>query len=240
MNTWLIARRDLGAYLQGYSGYLIIALTLLVDGLLFNVLALGGSAKYSHEVLEQFFYNTAGTTMIAAVLLTMRSIAEERQTGTDVIYLTSPVTDRQVVVGKWLAAMGVLTLMTALTVYMPALIFVNGKVAVAHIVVGYLGLLCLGSASAAVGILGSSMFRNQVVCAIASGVMVVFLLVLWLVSDMTDPPFTEVLAYGAFFQKHFMPFQEGRLLSTGVVYYATVTFTFLTLATKLMSGRRWQ
>jgi hypothetical protein len=57
---------------------------------------------------------------------------------------------------------------------------------------------------------------------------------------MTDPPFTDVMAYGAFFQKHFMPFQEGRLLTTGLVYYATVTFGFLTLATKLMSGRRWQ
>jgi ABC-2 type transport system permease protein len=240
MNTWLIAQRDLGAYLQGWSGYLIIALTLLVNGVLFIVIGLGGSAKYSHEVLEQFFYNTAGTTMIAAVLLTMRSIADERQSGTDVIYLTSPVNDREVVIGKWLAAMGVLTLMTLLTVYMPALIFVNGKVAISHIAVGYVGLLCLGGASAAVGILGSAMFRNQVVCAIASGTMVVFLLILWLVSDMTDPPFTDVMAYGAFFQKHFMPFQEGRLLTTGLVYYATVTFGFLTLATKLMSGRRWQ
>lgn len=240
MNTLLIAKRDLGSYLHGLTGYIIVAAVLFIDGVLFNAVAMGGSAKYSHEVLEQFFYFSSGTTMIASVLITMRSIAEERQTGTDVLLFTSPLREWQIVVGKYLAAMGVLTLLTLLTLYMPLLIFVNGKVSWAHIGVGYLGLLALGSATAAIGIFGSSLFRNQLAAAIFSGVVVVTMLLFWMLSELTDPPFTDLLSYSALFDKHFIPFEKGRLVTTGLVYYASVTWAFLLLATRVLEGRRWQ
>lgn len=240
MNTFLIARRDLGSYLQGFSAYAIIAAVLFIDGLLFNVLALGDTAEYSHKILEQFFYNSAGTTMIAGVILSMRAVAEERNAGTDVLYRTSPVTDGQVIFGKYLAAMAVLSLITLLTAYIPMMIFVNGKVSYAHIAVGYLGLLGLGSATTAIGIFGSSLFKNQVVCGFLSGVIVVLLLTLWKAADVTEPPFADVFAYGALFQKHYLPFMEGRLPVSSVVYYVSLTMVFLTMATQVLKGRRWQ
>jgi ABC-2 type transport system permease protein len=240
MNIFLIFKRDFLAYLHGFAGYAIIAAVLFIDGVLFNAFAMGSGAKYSHEVLEQFFYFSSGTTMIAAILLTMRSIAEERQNGTDVLFRNAPISDGAVIIGKYLAAMGVLTLMTALTAYMPAMIMINGKISVEHILVGYLGLLGLGSAASAIGLFGSTLFRNQVGAAIVSGVMLVTLLICWLLSELTDPPFTEVLAYAALFDKHFLPFMEGRLLTSGLVYYASVTFVFLWLSTKVLEGRRWQ
>lgn len=124
-----IARRDLGAYLHGYTAYVIIAGILFIQGLLFNGIALPAeTARYSHEVLQEFFYISGGCAMVASVLLTMRSLAEEQSTGTDVLLRTSVASDGQVVLGKYLAAMGMLTLFTVLTVYMPLLIFVNGKV----------------------------------------------------------------------------------------------------------------
>jgi len=236
----LIAKRDLAAYLYGLTGYIVVAAVLFIDGVLFNAFALGSGAKYSHEVLEQFFYFCSGTTMIAAILLTMRSVAEERQTGTDVLLATAPLGEAQVVVGKYLAAMGMLALLTLLTVYMPLLVVVNGKVSLAHIAVGYLGLLSLGSATAAVGIFGSSLFRNQMAAAIVSGVIVVGMLLAWLVSELTDPPFTEILANMALFDKHFTPFQQGRLLTGGLVFYASVTFAFLLMAVRILEGRRWR
>ena len=240
MNSLLIAKRDLGSYLHGLTGYLIVAIVLFIDGVLFNAVALGEGAKYSHEVLEQFFYICSGTTMIAAVLLTMRSIAEERQTGTDVLLHTAPISEGQIVFGKFLAAMGTLSILTLLTVYMPALIFVNGKVSYAHIAVGYLGLLCLGAATTAIGIFASSLFRSQLAAAFVAGVIVVTLLLFWMVSQVTDAPFTDVLAYGALFDKHFVPFEKGRLLTSGLVYYGSVTYAFLLLAVRVLEGRRWQ
>jgi ABC-2 type transport system permease protein len=173
-------------------------------------------------------------------LLTMRSLAEERQTGTDVLLHTAPVSEAQIVLGKYLAAMGMLAILTLLTVYLPGLIFVNGKVSPSHIAVGYLGLLSLGSATVSIGIFGSSLFRSQLAAAMLSGVMVVSMLLFWMLSELTDPPFAEVLAYGALFDKHFIPFEKGRLVTSGLVYYATISFAFLSLSTRALEGRRWQ
>ncbi|MBW1877208.1 MAG: ABC transporter permease [Deltaproteobacteria bacterium] len=240
MNVLLIARRDFAAALHGLWGYAIVAAVLFVDGLMFNVFAMERTAKFSHDVLEDFFYYTSGTIIIAAVLFTIRSFAEERQTGTEVLLQTSPVSETQIVLGKYLAVMGILGLVTLLTVYMPALVFVNGKVSVGQIAIGYLGLLSLASATAAVGMFGSSLVRSQVVAAIMSGVMVVTLLICWLLSQLTDPPFTDVIANLTLHDKHFLPFGEGRLTTTNLIYYASVTYGFLMLTTRTIRGRRWQ
>ena len=238
--TWLIAKRDFAEALHGVWGYAIVAAVLFVDGLMFNVFAMSRTAKYSHEVLGDFFYYTSGTTIIAAVLFTIRSFAEERQTGTDVLLQTSPVSETQVVLGKYLAVMGIMTLLTVLTAYMPAMIFVNGKVSAGQIVTGYLGLLALASGTTAIGMFGSSLTRSQVVAAIISGVMVVSLLICWLLSQLTDPPFTSIIASMTLHDKHFLPFSEGRLLTQNLVYYASVTYAFLMLTTRILRGRRWQ
>ena len=240
MHTFVVARRDLGAYLHGYAGYVIIAAVLFVTGLLFQVQALGNGAQYSHDVLEKFFENCGGVVMVASVLLTMRSIAEERQMGTDVLLLTSPVSEVQVVLGKYLSAMTVLVLILALTSYMPALIFVNGKVSPAHIATGYLGLLALGSATVAVGIAASSLFRAQLPAGILAGVIIVTLLLGWMMSEKTDAPFRDILAYAAFWDKHFTSFQEGRLHVRDLVYYGSITFAGLLSATKVIEGGRWR
>jgi ABC-2 type transport system permease protein len=123
--------------------------------------------------------------------------------------------------------------------YMPALIFVNGKVSVAHVAVGYLGLLALGSATTAIGLFGSSLFRSQVAAAIFSGVVVGALILCWLLSEITDPPFTDVIAYMALYDKHFTAFEKGRLVTSALVYYGSVTFGFLLLSTRVHEGRRW-
>jgi len=102
--TMLIARRELGTYLRSMTGYVIAAILLLVDGLLFNIFAIGGEDKLSAVVLGQFFFYTSGLTMIASVFISMRLVAEERQTGTLVLLTSSPVMDGQIIVGKFLSA----------------------------------------------------------------------------------------------------------------------------------------
>src|SRR5215471_7468094 len=91
--TLLIARRELRAYLRSPFGYIVAAAMLLIDGLLFQGYALGAGARLSADVLHDFFYFASGTTMVAAILLSMRLLAEERQTGTLVLLNTAPVGD---------------------------------------------------------------------------------------------------------------------------------------------------
>jgi gliding motility-associated transport system permease protein len=237
--TWLIARRELGAYLRTWTGYIIVALALIVDGVLFNVRAVDGE-KRSAEVLKLFFENTSGLTMIAAVFLSMRLLAEERQTGTLVLLTSSPIKDRDIVLGKFISGFVFLALMILLTAFMPALVMINGKVSLGHVAAGYLGLLLLGSAALAIGTFGSALARSQVLAAIISGAMVVTMLILWFVAQKTDRPLNDVFLALALYQKHFPPFMVGVIHFRDVVYYMALTYFALFAATRVVEARRWR
>jgi ABC-2 type transport system permease protein len=237
----LIAQRDLGTYFNSPWGYVVGAVVLLIDGLFFNAFALTSQARLSFEVLRDFFYFSFGTTVIASILLTMRLIAEERQTGTMVLVDASPLSDWQVIGGKFLSAFGFLALLTGMTAFMPLLIFVNGKVSVGHILCGYLGLLLVGAATLSIGTFTSTLTRSQLVSGVLATVLIVFLLITWLLARVADPPLKEVLSYMSFFDRHFRrSFMEGRIELKSVVYYLTITFSFLTLATRSIAPRRWK
>jgi ABC-2 type transport system permease protein len=235
----LIAWRELRAQLRSPFGYIVAAALLLIDGLLFQGWALAG-AKLSAEVLHQFFYVASGTTMVACILLSMRLLAEERQTGTLVLLNTAPLRDRDIVLGKFLSAFLFVVLLTALTAYMPALIFVNGKVSVGHIFVGYIGLVLLAAAATAIGLFGSALASTQVLAAIIGAAMLVTMLVLWLVAIVTDPPIKGFLASLALHNERQEPFMMGRLELDNVVYYVAVTYCFLLASIKTLEARRWR
>jgi ABC-2 type transport system permease protein len=238
MSTLLIARRELATYLNTAWGWTILAAVLLIDGLLFNAFAMTDAPRYSADVLEDFFFFSSGTTMIAGVLLSMRLIAEERQSGTMVLLETAPVTESQVVIGKFLGAFGFLAVITLSTIYMPVLIQVNGKIGWAQIGAGYLGLLSLGGAAVAIGTFGSAVSRNQLLAAASAGAILVLLLLGWLLARITEAPISEVLAYSALFDRHFQPFMRGRVNTESLVLYGSVIFAFLLMATRVLQGRR--
>jgi ABC-2 type transport system permease protein len=240
MNAWLIARRDIEAQLHGYLGYLVIAGFLFTTGIGFYVFGLGADDEYSHRVLEWFFMIAGTVANIAVVLMTMRSLADERQSGTEVLLLTSRASEGEIVLGKFLSAMTVVTAMLALTAYMPALIMVNGKIAAAHVLVGYVGMLAMSGTTAALGIAASSVFRNQLAAGITAGIGVGLLIVAWNLAGQTDAPFSDIFDYVALWEKHFLPFTEGRLRVRSLVYFASITSLALFGATKVLEGRRWQ
>lgn len=236
----LIAGRDLKAYFDTAWGYVVAAAVLLINGLLFNAFAMGSTARYSSDVVEDFFYYSSGTTMIAAVILTMRLFAEERSQGTMVLLDTAPFSDLRVVLGKYLAGMGMMAILVGLTVYMPLLVMINGKVSVGHICSGYLGLMLLASAVVAIGTWGSSLARTQYVAGAVAGFVVVFLLLAWLLAKVSDPPLKDIMSYLSLFDKHYQPFMRGRINTESVLYYLSLTFAFLLLTVRGLEGRRWK
>jgi ABC-2 type transport system permease protein len=238
--AFLIARREFSSYFRSWIGPVLVAGTLLVDGLLFYWLNGLDQKRLSGEVLQQFFYNASGPTMIAAILLTIRVLAEERQTGTLILLNTSPVKDRDIVIGKFLAAYGVLALTTVLSVYMPAWLFVHGKVAIGHIVVGYVGLLLLGAALTAIGVFGSALASSQVVALVVSAVIAAVFVLLWMVAKATEPPLNQYLSALAVHHENFRPFMQGILQPSGVVFYLVFTYAFLFASVKVLEARRWQ
>ena len=238
--TLLVCARELRAYLRSPLGWITAAAILLVDGLWFQVRALGAGPRLSAEVLSEFFNGASGTTMIAAIALSMRLIAQEREKGTLVLLTTSPVSEAQIVAGKFLSVFALLAGITLLTAYMPALIFVNGRVSVGHIAVGYLGILLLAAAATAIGTFTSALARTQVVAAVLGAVVIGTLLLLWLVAKITEPPVSQLLSAMALHNERQRPFMNGVLKLENVVYYVGVSYLFLLAATRTLEARRWR
>jgi ABC-2 type transport system permease protein len=203
-NILLIARRELMAMVGTMTGWVILAAVLGVDGLLFNAYALEGIRR-SADVLTRFLYFSSGTTMVAAIFLSMRLLAEERQAGTLPLLYASPVQDVEIVLGKFVAGLTFLCGLTLLTAYMPLLILVHGKVSFGHLVAGYLGLFLLASACMALGTFASALARTQIVAGILGGALLVALLVAWQLSRVAEPPIARHIAPKALHKHQLVP-----------------------------------
>lgn len=237
--VFLITRRELGAYVRSPLGSVVLSAALLLNGLLFYVFGFSEEIN-SGEMLARYFYYSSGVTMVAALFLSFRLIAEERQTKTFTLLNTSPVSDAQIVVGKFLSALCMVSVLTLLSLYMPALIYVSGKVSLGHIAVGYLGLLLVGGATCALGLFASTLTRSQVIAVIAGAVILGTLLVLWTLASKVSPPVSDFVGAMSFHHLNFRGFQHGILELRGVAYYLVMTYLFLLGATKVLEARRWR
>ena len=240
--TGIIFRREFLAYAKSPMGYIVAAVVLLLDGILFYGLALGPrwGERLSGAVLQGFFYNASGMTAVAAVALSIRLVAEERQTGTLLLLDTSPVRDWEIVLGKFLSALAFLGAITLATVYMPLLILVHGKIAVGHILIGYLGLILLGGAVLAVGLFATSLTRHQLVAAAVASSITGTLFLFSSLSELVGAPLGRVFAALTLHGYHWAGFGSGVLHLRDVVYYAALTYFFLYAASKVMEAKRWE
>ncbi len=240
--TGIIFRREFRAYTKSPMGYIVAAVVLLLDGILFYGMALGPrwGERLSGEVLQGFFYNASGMTAIAAVALSIRLIAEERQAGTLLLLDTSPVRDWEIVLGKFLSALAFLGAITVATVYIPLLILVNGKIAMGHILVGYLGLICLGGAVLSIGLFATSLTRHQLVAAAVASVVTGTLFLFSALAQVVGPPLSRVFSALTIHGYHWSGFGSGTLHLRDLAYYAALTYFFLYAATKVMEAKRWE
>jgi ABC-2 type transport system permease protein len=235
----LIARRELWAYFRSPLGSVVIASALLLDGILFYWRSLS-QTLLSGEALAEFFWWTSGVTITAALFLSMRLVAEERQTGTFTLLNTAPLREWEIIIGKYLSVFAMVLILTLLSVYMPLLLLVNGKVSFGHILVGYLGQLLIGGAAAAIGLFASTLTRSQLVAIVVGAAIVVVMLVFWVLAQAIDPPLNKFLAAAALHHANFRPFQFGILELGATAYYLSVSYLFLLGAVKILEARRWR
>jgi ABC-2 type transport system permease protein len=238
--TSIIYRRELGTYLRSPYGWVIAAILLLLFGLLFQGFALNGE-MLSAYVLERFFYVASGIPLVGGVLLSFRLLSEERQNHSMVLLNTSPIRDSEIVIGKFLAALTFLAIVLALSIYMPWLIKVNGKVTTAQVLVGYIGMLLIGAATLAIGLFASALTRQQLIAAVVAAAMVVVMCFIHLLGNKVDPPLKEALEQIDLWWVHYQyGFMKGVLNLKDVVYYLAATYFFLLLSIKTLEAKRWQ
>ncbi|MFO0762490.1 MAG: ABC transporter permease [Byssovorax sp.] len=239
-NALLLAQREIMAYLRSPIGYVVGAVALLIEGIYFYALGLSRPAMLSAQVLAIFFEGAAGTTMVLSALLAMRLIAGERENGTLVLLNTAPVREVEIVLGKFLAGLVFLSALAVLTFYMPLLIFVNGKVAAGHILVGYLGIVLLAAASLSIGLFASALASTQVVAVLVAGALLGLFFLIFFIAPATDPPINGFLSSMAIFHVRQRSFMIGMLKLENVVFNLAVAYVFLLATTKTLEARRWR
>jgi ABC-2 type transport system permease protein len=237
-----IARRELGALFVSPVGWVVAAVfTFLVSGFGFIGTVLAGQQATMQGVSNII---TGLLSLILIPVLTMRLIAEERSQGTLELLLTSPVRDWELAVGKWLGAFAFYLLLLATTlVYVVLLaIYVPDKSALDFglIAATYIGMLLVGAASVAIGVLASALTRNQIIAYV---VTLLGLLAIWytafLIGFFTTPPLSLFFDYVAGYYRY-QPFSLGQVTLRDTVYFASLAVGALFLTTRLLESRRWR
>lgn len=230
-----VAGRELKAYFASPIAYVVTAAFLVVTGYLFTLILF-----YSREAsLRGVFANISVLFLIVSPAITMRLLAEEQRSGTIELLLTSPIRDVEVVLGKFLAGLGLTAAMLACTLYYPLILFFYGNPERGHILGGYLGVLLMAAAFVAIGLFASSLSANQIVAAIVTFML---LLMLWLIgaaADFAGAPVSDILRYLAI-DRYYNDFTRGVIDSTGVVYFLSIMAVFLFATVRSLETRRWR
>ena len=235
----LIARRELGAYLNSYFGWVIVALALMANGLGFISFAMKGE-KPSSDVVSTFLYFAYMITLVFGVLIAMRSFAAEREKGTLVLLQTSPASEWSMVLGKFLGSFGFLTVLIASTAYMPLMVLKHGNLEPGQILAGYLGLMLVGAVSTAIGVFGSVIAPNQILAAVMGAAIAFILAFAVLISAKADPPLDEILGFADLYYRHFHHIQDGSVYLRSLVYYPSLAFFFLLASVRVLESKRWR
>lgn len=234
-NLWIVARRELYAYFISPMAYLIAAAFLFLCGLFF----IGGVASWQDATLQTMFGSLSIVLIFVAPVLTMRLLSREWDTGTAELLLTAPVRDWEVVAGKFLASLILYTGMIAVTGLYVIVLAVYGNPDLGTIAAGYLGLFLLGAALLALGVLTSSLTRNQVIAAVVGIVASVSLWLLDIVGTLLGSRSQSVISYLTP-SGHYYNMIDGLIDTRDLVYYVSATFLFLFLASRVLEARRWR
>ncbi len=235
MKFLAIARREIPAYLLSPSGYVITALFLLVTGLLF---AFGGFQPGQAATLRPVFDLGAWVLLFVCPAITMRSISEELRLGTLEVLMTSPVSELEVILGKFIGAVVFLLIMLLPTALYVLALEVYGRPDYGELLCGYLGMVLAGTAYLASGILASTLTASQ---AVAFLVALFFWLTLSFGTKLLPARVPEewvglVVALDP--DLRLKDFSIGLIDSANVVYFLSLTAIFLIAAVKALQARR--
>jgi ABC-2 type transport system permease protein len=250
-NILAIADKELRSYFSSPIAYIIIGFFLLPFGVFFYLYLaafvkqsmqqaqFGGPVNINQNVIRYVLQNASVIILFIMPMITMRTYSEEKRSGTIELLLTSPVTDLEIIVGKFLGALGLYVALLAVTLPHMGILFVYGSPEWRPLVAGYLGLLLMGGAFVSLGLLISSTTNNQIVAGIVT--FVVFLL-LWIVgwfADSAGPTIGPITSWLSI-TEHFDDFSKGIIDTKHVLYYLTLITFGLFLTAKSVDTERWR
>ncbi len=240
-----IAQRELAGCFFSPIAYIVGALFLGASGAIFfwgfSWLDIKPIFTPGAEASLRGLFEAMGYIMIFTMpLLTMRLLSEEYNTGTIETLMTAPVSDTEVVLGKFLGVLGFYVVLLSGTLIYLVLMIAFGQPDPGVALMGYVGMLLLGGAFAAVGVFASALTRHQLLGAIVGmAILSVFALLTQVVVQFAASPWNQIAArLNA--MTYFKDFARGVFDSRGLVFFVTAAGLFLFLSVKTVESRRWR
>lgn len=253
--VWTVYKRELGEFLVSPGAYVALAFFLLLAGAVF-VSLVGDFAEASLEAMQgveqaenelplnitervvTLLFKLLNFLMLLVIpMLTMRLLAEEKSSGRFELLVSTPLRDRDILLGKYLAALTVGLVPLALSLVYPLLLDAYSAPEWPVVAACYLGLFCILAAYTAFGLFASSLTESQ----IAAGVLgFAGLLLLQLVDQLFKAGLLGTIAGGLSLSHHAEAFTRGRILSTDLAYFACFTVFFLFMTAQVMDARRYR
>lgn len=258
-NILAIYRKEMGQYFVSPIAYVVGAVFLLLMGFVFRLILVsvieqsqqammqamrfGGPTEFDvpGQVIRGFFGFAGTLTLFLLPMVTMGLYADERRRGTMELLMTSPLTDAQIVVGKFLGSLSLFALMLLPTAGYQAVLFLTSDPAPPWrlMLCGYLGLLLLGGVLIALGSFVSSLTENQIIAAVGTFGL---LLMLWLV-DAAAGRSTGVVAQvleSLSILRGYESFTRGIVDTTNLVFYVTLIVLGIFLTVRSVDAMRWR
>lgn len=240
-----VLRRELKAYFYSPLAYVVLTFFLLVQGYYFSVIVayLTDPRFPAGKPLQLFFGQTIFTWLVlifAGTFLTMRLISEELRSGTIETLMTAPVSETQIVLGKYAAELAFYLFLWAPTVAYVAIVRWFTPVDWGPIASSYLGIVGIGALFLSVGVFASATSKNQIVAAIASFFFVLVLFSIGLLENLVNGE-TEKKVFGYVnLWQHMDEFAKGIVDTRRLVYYASGAAFFLFLTTRALAAKKWR
>ena len=245
-NFLALTAREWKAFWYSPVAYVVGVCFLLLQGAVFWLLlaVLNDPRVDPSWRMSQFFFG--GTffywmsVLVMGPLLTMRTFSEEKRTGTIEVLLSAPVTDTQVVLAKFVGAWLSYAALWGGTIVFFLILRQHTPLDWGPIATGYLGTWLLGAALIAIGILASSLTRNQVIAGFVGFVVMLGLLMLgFLEMFVTDPDASKIIRYVSFLE-HLRDFSRGVLDTRPIVFHASLTAVALFVTSRVIGHPRWR
>ncbi len=230
-----IFKREMLSFFYSPIAYVVIAVFLVFSGYFFaTILAMTQQATLSYSLA-----NTQFILSILAPVITMRLLSEEVRSGTIEMLMTAPVTDFEVVFGKFLAAWFLYLVMLAPTLLYVVFLQWVGQPDMGPVLSSYIGLALMGAMFISIGLMMSGLTKNQVIAGVSGIVTLVILFFVGYASSGTQTWYASALHYIGTYS-HWEPFTKGLVNTKDIFYYVTITALCLFITVRLVESRKWR
>jgi ABC-2 type transport system permease protein len=253
-NILAIAHKEIRSYFASPIAYIVIGLFALLFGYFYVTIltwfvqqgtqmsmGMGGptTLNVNQQMIRPLLMNMTVVLLFVLPMITMRTYSEEKRSGTIELLLTSPLTDLQIILGKFLGALTLYATMLLVTLVYVGALFFFGSPEWKPIVTAYIGLLLLGGSFLSMGLLISSLTKNQIVAGMLTfGVFLLLWVIDW-IGTFAGPTIEPIVTYLSITQ-HFDDFAKGVIDTKHVVYYLSFMTFGLFLTAKSVDSERWR